>query len=238
MISIIVPVLNEVGIIGPALEALVQQRGDFEVIVVDGGSLDGTCDIVQLYPLQLVRQPPGVPAGLGNQINRGAARARGDILVFLHIDVELPPLGTALIEAALADPRFIGGGFVPAYRGAVPASERLPLAVVERAWQAGPRLWHIFAGDTAPFIRSAVFQRGGGYPPAGFASDWDFAAKLIRLGRLAVIREPALVQSRRLVQNGVMKTMLVTWSIGLMYGLGVDRGFLRNWYQRWLPRER
>ena len=45
MISIIVPVLNEVAIVGAALETLLRQAGDYEVIVVDGGSDDGTCDV-------------------------------------------------------------------------------------------------------------------------------------------------------------------------------------------------
>jgi glycosyltransferase involved in cell wall biosynthesis len=238
MISMIIPVLNEVAMVGAALETLLQQRGDYEVIVVDGGSDDGTCEVVQQFPVQIVRQPPAVPPGLGYQIHRGAQVAQGDILVFLHIDVQLPPLGTAYIESALVNPRFIGGGFIPTYHGPVPDSERLSLALVERYWQVVTRVFRSFAGDTAPFIRREVFWRSGGYPPACFASDWDFARKMQSLGPLAVIREPVLVHSRRLVQNGVLKTLLMTWSVALMYHLGADRVFLRDWYRKRLPRER
>jgi glycosyltransferase involved in cell wall biosynthesis len=238
MISIIIPVLNEVALVGAALETLLCQRGDYEVIVVDGGSDDGTCDVVQRFPVQLAHQPPSVPPGLGYQINRGAQRARGNILVLLHIDVQLPPLGIARIESALGDPQFIGGGFIPSYYGPVPDSARLRLALVERGWQMGTHVFCWFVGDTAPFIRSDVFWRSGGYPPACFASDWDFARKIQKLGRLAVIREPALVHSRRLVQNGIFRTMLVTGSVALLYHMRADRVFLRNWYRTWLPRER
>ena len=112
------------------------------------------------------------------------------------------------------------------------------LAFIERVWKTRTHLFHWFAGDTAPFIRREVFWRCGGYPPACFASDWDFAERMRRLGRLAVIREPVRVHCRRHVSNGVLKTLLVTGSVELMYRVGANRGFLRNWYRTWLPRER
>jgi glycosyltransferase involved in cell wall biosynthesis len=238
MVSVVIPVLNEVALVGAALETLLQQPGAYEVIVVDGGSVDGTREVVRQFPVQLVEQPPSVPAGLGTQINRGARKARGNILLFLHIDVELPPRGMAHIEAALADPHIIGGGFIPSFYGPVPASARLRLAVVERVWKIGTGGFQWFVGDTAPFMRSDVFWRSGAYPPAVFAPDLDFARRMQKLGRLAVIRDPARIHNRRLVQNGVFTTSLVTLSVNVLFNLRADRVFLRNWYQKWLPRER
>jgi glycosyltransferase involved in cell wall biosynthesis len=238
LISVIIPVLNEFALVGPALETLLRQRGDYEVIVADGGSSDGTIEVVQQFPVQLVPQPPATPPGLGSQINRGAQKARGNILVFLHIDVELPPLAMPKIEAAFSDPQVIGGGFIPSFYGPAPASARWRLALVERIWKLGTGGLNWFVGDTAPFIRSDVFWRTGAYPPAGFASDWDIARRMQKMGRLAAIRDPARVHSRRLVQNGVFKTMLVTLSVAALYNLHVDRVFLQKWYQWWLPRER
>jgi glycosyltransferase involved in cell wall biosynthesis len=238
MVSAVIPVLNEVAIVGAALETLLQQRGAYEVIVVDGGSVDGTCEVVRQFPVHLVRQPAQVPPGLGSQINRGAQKATGNILLFLHIDVELPPRGLALIEAALADPHVIGGGFIPSFYGPVPDSARLRLAVVERVWKIGTRSLQWFVGDTAPFIRSDVFWRSGAYPPAVFAADLDFARRMQKLGRLAVIRDPARIHNRRLVQNGVFTTSLVTLSVNVLFSLRADRVLLRDWYQKWLPRER
>jgi hypothetical protein len=142
------------------------------------------------------------------------------------------------VESVLADPGLIGGGFVPVYEGPVPESERRHLAVIERGWQAATRRFRWFAGDTAPFVRRDVFGRMGGYPPAPFASDWDFAGKLQRAGRLAVIREPVLVHNRRLVQNGALRTIFVTGCVAVMYGLGAERAFLRDWYRKRLSRER
>jgi glycosyltransferase involved in cell wall biosynthesis len=238
VISIIIPVLNEGALVRTALETLLRQTGDYEVILADGGSQDGTCEVVRQFPVRLLEQPLGAPPGLGDQINRGARRAQGDILVFLHLDVELPPGAIALIESALSDPQFIGGGFMPVYSGPVQGWERRNLDIIERLWQRRTSKYGFFAGDNAPFIRSDMFRLSGGYPPACFASDWDFADKLRRLGKVAVIREPVRVHSRRLVQNGVWKTTLVTVSVRLLYGLRADREFMRKWYRTWLPRER
>lgn len=238
MVSIIMPVLNEVVILHTAFETLLQQAGHFEIIVVDGGSNDGTFDFAQRFPVQVMRMPPDRPPGIGSQINLGAQTARGDVLLFLHADVQLPPNAMTHIEAALANPAFVGGGFVPAFCNAAPIPERLMLKWVEQAWRLRTRVFCWFAGDTAPFIRAETFRQCGGYPTTLFASDWDFAGQLRRLGRLTVIREPVCVDARRHLYNGVLKTLLVTGSIELMYRIGVNRNFLRNWYRKWLPRER
>ena len=238
MVSIIVPVLNEAALIGRAVDALLAQPGPHEVIVVDGGSSDGTPDVISRSGARLARLPAGLPSGLGNQINHGASAARGDILVFLHCDVTLPPNAVQRVRDACADPRIVGGGFVPAFIGPAPAMERLMLKAVERVWQTRTRAFGWFAGDTAPFIRTAVFRQSGGYPTTVFASDWDFAAKLRGLGPRAVIAEPVGVDSRRHVFNGVLKTLCVTGVIEALYRMGADRARLRRIYQRWLPRER
>jgi glycosyltransferase involved in cell wall biosynthesis len=238
MISVIMPVLNEAAIITAAIEAVRRQPGEHEVIVVDGGSGDGTREAIVRSEAHLVRYPGGATPDIGSQINLGAENAHGDVFVFMHCDVKLPPNTIEKIDRAMADPRVIGGGFVPLFSGPVPPGQRIMLKWVERVWQARTRRFCWYAGDTAPFIRADVFRNCGGYPTTGFASDWDFAATLRRLGPLATITDPVQVDSRRHVYNGVFKTLCVTGSIELMYRLGVKRSFLRNWYRKWLPRER
>lgn len=221
-----------------ALEALLRQAGDYEVIIVDGGSTDQTCALAMQFPVRVVCVERGQPPGIGHQINLGAQAAQGNILLFLHADVQLPTNGVALIEAALANPDITGGGFVPAFRNIEPPSEHRLLKWVERMWQFRTRRFCWFAGDTAPFIRADVFRQCGGYSTASFASDWDFAGQLRRLRRLVVIDQAVGVDCRRHIYNGVLKTLLVTGSVEFMYRIGVSRVFLRAWYRSWLPHER
>jgi glycosyltransferase involved in cell wall biosynthesis len=241
LVSIIMPVLNEAALITAAITAVGQQPGAHELIVVDGGSDDGTCAAVLRNTgaeVRLVQCPPGTTPDIGSQINLGATHARGDILMFLHCDVRLPVNAIPLVSRVFDNSGIIGGGFLPAFGGSVPAGERIPLRLVERVWQTRTRVRRWFVGDTAPFVRADLFKRSNGYPTSGFASDWDFAAKLRSLGPLAVITAPVRVDARRHVFNGVFKTLWVTGSVEFMYRLGVNRRFLRQWYRSRLPHER
>lgn len=238
MISFIIPVLNEVRIADTALNRLLSQPGNFEVIVVDGGSIDGTPEVVQRYSVQLIQMPLGKQTGIGGQINCGVQQAHGDVLVFLHMDVQLPDNAVALIRSALISPAIVGGGFVPQFSRPTHQPDNIALTFVERMWQGRTRRLKWFAGDTAPFVRKANFAAVGGYPTTIFASDWDWAWALKAIGPLVAIHKTVIVDSRRHVYNGVVKTLLVTGSVELMYHMGVNRSFLHRWYRKWLPRER
>jgi hypothetical protein len=159
-------------------------------------------------------------------------------VLFLHADVQLPDGAVALVEHALADRRIVGGGFLPAFAGERPGVARISLGVVERVWQARTRALRWFAGDQAPFVRRAALRARGGYPTQPLAEDWAFADRLRALGPLAVVEPPVLVSARRHVRNGVVKTLLVTGSVEVMYRAGADPAFLARWYRRWLPRAR
>ena len=98
MISVVIPVLNESRTIGSCLSRLQEEIADHEIVVVDGGSQDGTLDIVKALP-DVVRQDS--PTGRARQMNRGAEAARGHILLFLHADTHLPPGGLDKIETLL-----------------------------------------------------------------------------------------------------------------------------------------
>ena len=170
--------------------------------------------------------------------NQAVRYAAGDALVFLHADTRLPTNGLRLIEAALANHRIVGGGFLPSFDRIGPHPQGRALSLVERGWRFRSRRFHWFAGDQAPFIRRQVLARCGGYPSVRLAEDWAFASLLRSSGRTAIIETPVRVNPRRHLANGVVKPLLVTGSIELMYRAGVDPRFLASWYRRWLPRER
>ncbi|MGI8525990.1 MAG: glycosyltransferase, partial [Pseudolabrys sp.] len=86
-LSIVIPVLNEAAQIGPALEALSPlRRNGAELIVVDGGSADGTPGLAQPFADQVI----AAPRGRAEQMNAGASKAGGDVLLFVHADTRLP----------------------------------------------------------------------------------------------------------------------------------------------------
>lgn len=240
VISVVIPTLNEQEVIAESIQALLAEPTRCEIIVVDGGSRDRTADVARSFgpTVRLVEQDRGGPAGRGTAFNQAACLARGEVLLFLHADTRLPTNGIGLIEQALVDRRVAGGGFLPAFRDTGAGLNQLALGLVERCWRFRTRRFHWFAGDQAPFIRRETFFACGGYPAVRLAEDWAFAARLRSLGRVAVIERPVQISARRHLANGVLKTLLVTGSVEVMYRAGIESAFLAWWYRRWLPRDR
>ena len=89
MISVIIPTLNEARNLPPLLTALRNERAEHEIVVVDGGSDDGTIDIALADGATLFHASPG----RGAAVCAGARGARGDILFFLHADSTFPAGG-------------------------------------------------------------------------------------------------------------------------------------------------
>jgi rSAM/selenodomain-associated transferase 2 len=226
MISIIIPVLNEVAVIGLALETVLHQSGNYEVIVVDGGSSDATCDIVQNFPVQLVRKLPTMPAGIGSQLNLGATKAQGDVLLFLHVDVQLPQRAIAMIEAELTDSRYVGGGFLTQYD-----IDTTLLRLSSWRMQMRARVQHIFSGDTAPFVRRETFWTIGGYPELPIMDDYEFAARLRRAGPLIALKDPVTINARRHLSRGILRSMVETEITKWLYWAGVSPTALATFYR-------
>jgi rSAM/selenodomain-associated transferase 2 len=226
MISIIIPVLNEVSVIGPALETVLHQLGNYEVLVVDGGSNDATCDIVQDFPVQLVRKLPTMPAGIGSQLNLGAAKAQGDVLLFLHVDVQLPQRAIALIEAALTGSRYIGGGFLVQYD-----TDHTLLRLSSWRMQMRARVQHIFSGDTAPFVRRELFWAIGGYSELPIMDDYEFAARLRQAGPLIALKDRVTISARRHLSHGIFRSLVETEITKGLYWAGVSPTTLATFYR-------
>ncbi|MEK6710185.1 MAG: TIGR04283 family arsenosugar biosynthesis glycosyltransferase [Nitrospinota bacterium] len=220
MISIVVPVLNEGGRLGAFLRGLEGQEGEREVIVADGGSRDGTPGAAA-PPARLVHSPPG----RARQMNAGAALARGEVLLFLHCDTQLPPGALALIREALRDPACVGGGFRHRFDRGGCFSRFISGSANTRS-----RLWRIFLGDQAIFVRRSVFERLGGYADLPLFEDWELCTRLKRAGGLALIRQPAVTSGRRIEAWGEWKCLRLWWGLSLLYALGVPAERLARFY--------
>ncbi|ROR34900.1 TIGR04283 family arsenosugar biosynthesis glycosyltransferase [Inmirania thermothiophila] len=223
-LSVVVPALGEAAVIGAALRALAPLRAaGEEVIVVDGGSADGTAEAARgLADRVLVCRPPG----RARQMNAGAAVARGTILWFLHADTLPAPGAAEAIRAAVA----AGAGwgrFDVRLSGAHPL-----LRVVERAMNLRSRLTGIATGDQGIFVRRDWFEAAGGFPDIPLMEDIALSRALRRRGRPACLAGPLVTSSRRWEAHGVVRTILLMWRLRLAYFLGADPARLARRYAR------
>lgn len=153
-ISIIIPVLNEAVQIQKNIAKL-QREPDIEIIIVDGGSCDKTVSIAKELAVKVIitSQP-----GRANQMNCGAAEATGDILLFLHVDTQLPIRYTEIIQQTLSHPQIIAGAF----ELAIDSPQKF-LRFVEKMVNLRSRFFSLPYGDQAIFLKVSSFQEIGGF---------------------------------------------------------------------------
>ncbi|HIJ78368.1 MAG: TIGR04283 family arsenosugar biosynthesis glycosyltransferase [Desulfobulbaceae bacterium] len=221
-ISVIIPTLNEEGVIGAVMAALAGESG-VEVIVADGGSTDETVRVAAALGARIVM----APAGRGGQLNRGAAIARGRILLFLHADTRLPKNFAAAIIGILARPGVVGGAFSFGVDGGQVGFRLLEFFVNLRS-----RFLRLPYGDQALFLDAAMFDRIGGYSEIPLFEDVDLVRRLGRKGRLVTAAAKVVTSARRWRHLGLLKTTLVNQVLLLGYFLGVSPFRLAVWYEK------
>jgi rSAM/selenodomain-associated transferase 2 len=228
-LTIVIPVLDEAAIIVAALRALapLQARGS-EVIVVDGGSSDGTAALADPFADRVIAGP----RNRGAALNAGAALGSGDVFVFLHADTTLPDDADRLIAGALlrrAPDRCWG-------RFDLRIASRHPLlALVARMINWRSRLTGIATGDQAIFVTTKAFWSVGAFPDLPLMEDIALSRKLKRLGRPICIAARAVTSGRRWDYHGVLRTILLMWRLRLAYYLGAEPARLALAYGRITP---
>ncbi len=221
MISIVVPVLDEAAGIGATLGALQAFRAaGAEVIVVDGGSRDATRSIASPLADRVI----DAPRGRANQMNAGAAAARGDVLLFLHADTALPAQALAAIASAL-DERHAWGRFDVSISGG-----GAMLAIVAAMMNARSRLSGIATGDQAIFVRREAFERAGRFLSIPLMEDVALSKALKVLSPPACLRERVVTSGRRWKKHGTLRTIALMWLLRLAYAMGVDPVVLARRY--------
>jgi rSAM/selenodomain-associated transferase 2 len=219
-VSVIIPTLNEERNIRTTLEAL-KTIAPYEVIVADGGSTDRTREICHSLGVNVL----SVPCGRGRQMNEGARRAKGDVLLFLHADTRLPPTALDDVRKALTDPHYVGGRFDVKLD-----NNRWMLGFVGRLISLRSRLTKVATGDQAIFVRREVFERIGGYPDIPLMEDIALTRVLKRAGRIACLRSRVITSARRWEMEGVWRTVFKMWVLKLLYLSGVSPLRLKRFY--------
>jgi rSAM/selenodomain-associated transferase 2 len=223
-LSIIVPVLNEAGVIADTLDALAPLRAQgHEVIVVDGGSNDGTQKLLSGRADAVL----DAPRGRARQMNAGAADAHGDVLLFLHADTRLPPQADVLVAQALQR-----GGDCEWGRFDVHIAGRSPmLPLIAALMNLRSRFTGIATGDQAMFVRRALFDRIGGFADIALMEDIELSRRLRAFSPPACLRERVVTSGRRWDANGAWRTVLLMWRLRWRYWRGEPADVLAKAYR-------
>lgn len=239
-ISVIIPTYNEESVISSTISAVYSHsclscraaiscdicccRGTSpEVLVVDGGSSDGTVAAARSAGATRVLQVSG---GRARQLNAGAAAASGSTLLFLHADSIPPHKYPAYITDALKRPHTVAGAFKLRI-----ASPWWPLRIVEMVTNTRAALLQIPYGDQGLFLTRDRFRAVGGYPLIAFMDDYAMSQKLAKVGRIRIANAAVTTSPRRWETVGFMKTSVLNQIIVFAYHLGVPVHVLGRWYR-------
>ena len=222
-VSIIVPVLNEADLIEASLRKLRNLDANLEIIVVDGGSSDGTWSLAE----PLADRVLSARRGRASQMNAGAEVARGGVLWFMHADLEAPSHSIAQIQKALTNPRFVGGCF----RLRFPRPEWI-YRVSDLLGNVGVNVFGFALGDHGIFCRRSAFRQVGGYPEVPILEDAEIYRRLRREGRTVQLGGEVVSDPRAFETHGRYRTTAVYLWILALYVLGVPIRVLNRIYRR------
>ncbi len=224
-LSVIVPVLNEVYrikvLLGDLAECQAKAPFGIELIVVDGGSCDGSVPLCYEAGVRVIASPPG----RGIQLHRGACSALGDTLLFLHADTRLTLTHCNACLRVLRTTSVVAGGFELRFDYQHPI-----LRLAERVNRVRFQFTRVLYGDHGLFLRRQIYHEIGGFAPWPLFEDVDFCKRLRSHGRIVMI-EPAIVTSaRRFSSRGVGRTFLKMALLHMLYFLGVSPWTLARIY--------
>jgi rSAM/selenodomain-associated transferase 2 len=221
-LSIIMPVLDEGDNIVAALDALADLRAlGVEVIVVDGGSRDATVQRARLRADRVLT----APRGRASQMNAGAEKAAGDVLLFLHADTRLPDAAELVLLNGLERSGRVWGRFDVSIAGQHPL-----LRLIARLMNLRSRMTGIATGDQAIFVKRDAFQAARGFPAIALMEDIALCKRLKSAGRPVCLHERVVTSGRRWETQGVLNTVLLMWRLRLAYFLGADPAQLAQRY--------
>ena len=209
-LSIVVPALNEEENLSWALSSIGNPHDRLEIIVVDGGSSDGTISIAQRHGCKVF------PANRGRarQMNAGAAIATGEYILFLHADTILPNNYRLEIDRILN---------TPVQCGAFPLqidSQGFGMRLIEVGVAIRSKFMRMPYGDQALFFRAADFYAHGGFKHMAIMEDYELITRMRRSGRIGIAERPVTTSARRWLKKGILRTTLVNQICVIAYRLG------------------
>jgi rSAM/selenodomain-associated transferase 2 len=219
-VSVVVPVLNEAGRIEPLLGDMAS-IGFHEIIVVDGGSSDGTAALVERIPAVRLLSASG---GRGVSLDAGLRAATGDVVLFLHADTRLPPDGIAAVRAALSHPDVSGGSFRLAF-------DRDDPGLCIFAWLTRFETALTTFGDQAMFARRTRLLAAGGIRAWPILEDVELRRTLKHSGRFVKLPLAVVTSARRFEATGIWRQQMRNILIMAAFWSGVSPQRLADYYR-------
>ena len=217
--SVIIPTLNEARNISRTVKRIRELSGEAEIIVCDGGSVDGTLDQAEKLGVSVV----GSLRGRGTQCNAGAAEASGDILFFHHADARLPDGAFSLMNEFFRCPKVRIGTFMIQF-------DRRHWALRLYRWFQRFNTFYTRFGDNGIVIRRDFFKELGGFPEWPLFEDVEILRKARRLAAVYTFPDYMTVSSRMFITHGMIRQQLRAVFLYTRFRLG---GSPKRLYERY-----
>lgn len=220
MISVIIPILNEEKILEKTLSRLRPELKNHELIIVDGGSTDGSIRIAEKYG-KVIKST----RGRAKQLNAGASASTSEILIFLHADVWLEAGAFAAVEKTLSS-GYVGGGFLQKIDG-----RSILYRIIEITANMRGKYLKVFYGDSGIFVKRTDFECIGGFPEVPIMEEMEFSKALRKLGKTKMVKPRIHISARRWEANGIVRTTTKNWLITFLYFFGFSLERLAKLYR-------
>lgn len=221
-LSIVIPTLNEADRIAALIDSLRRQDKGADILVIDGGSTDGTLTQALKAGARAIRGA----RGRGQQLALGAEVAEGDVILFLHADSGLAPGSLEALSRSLDDPEVVGGNFRILFDGRGAFDRWLT------RFYAWFRRFGLYYGDSAVFIRRAAYEAIGGIRPIALMEDFDLCRRLERHGKTVCVADPPVTTSSRRFEGRWPPRIVGGWLlIHALYYLGLSPDLLARLYK-------
>jgi len=230
--SIIIPVLHEGERINDLIGHLRQLDPEkmSEIIVVDGAPEKDTLRAIHDGEITKIF----AEKGRARQMNAGAFAAKGDILIFLHADTELPLSVLRRMNEFISRNQYVGGAFDLGIK-----SDKRIYRVIAFLGSLRSRLNRIPYGDQAIFVRRDYFNKIGGYKDIPLMEDAELMRRMKRSGeKILIFRDRVMTSPRRWEEAGLTYCILRNWTLQILYFLGVSPHKLVKYYKSDHPKRR
>jgi hypothetical protein len=159
------------------------------------------------------------------QLNRAAADASNESLIFLHADTRLATGACAAVLDAL-ERGAIFGGFLLRF-----TEEAFRLRFAAALINFRTRIMRCPWGDQAQFVSRKEFVASGGFLEIPIMEDYEIAVRMKRRGRTVVLPQKVTTSGRRFLTRGLLRTSFINWRIIIAWRLGADPETLARLYR-------